>query len=90
MQYSPSTKLAMIFPEQKNPTQNLATTYIRREVETAEKVLKKIILKIVMVIVFLLPMLSDNLPRIRLKRSVFLYKPSKKPAMKANMVPLLM
>ena len=61
----------MIFPEQKNPTQNLATTYIRREVETAETVLKKIIPKIVMVTVFLRPMLSDNLPRIKDPRTLY-------------------
>ena len=61
----PRTKLAITFPAQKKPTQNLATTYIRKEVETPEKVLKNMIPNVVMVMVFFGPMLSANLPRIK-------------------------
>ena len=54
--------MARMFPAQKNPTQNLATTYSWKEVVRADKVLKKTIPTTVRVMLFLRPILSASLP----------------------------
>ena len=90
--------MARMFPAQKKPTQNLAITYIWKEVVMAEKVLKKTIPTTVMVMLFLRPMLSANLPRTNAPKKggqpynimTTEYQPSMTPAMKADMVPLLL
>ena len=62
--------MARMFPAQKKPTQNLATTYIWKEVVMAEKVLKKTIPTTVMVMLLLRPILSASLPRTKAPRNI--------------------